>query len=78
MGTPEKSSYWCSLIALCIHSAIFSVLFPSPLSALLSVLVFLLSLDNCKFLAVSPPLLSICLGDLGQVTASQSFGLCIC
>lgn len=50
---PQKSSHWPQVMALCIHPTNFSVLSPSPLSSLPSILVFLLSLDSYKFLAVS-------------------------
>lgn len=50
---PRKSSHWPQVMALCIHPTTFSVLSPSLLSSLPSILVFLFSLDSYKFLAVS-------------------------
>lgn len=75
MGTPEIFP-WPSLIILCISSTTCSVLSPSPLSSLLSVLVFLLSLGSYTFLAVSLLLFS----PLVLVTSGQPLplGVSVC
>lgn len=75
---PQKSLPTGVVSLLSAFIQLFSLSCSHLPSLLCSLSWFFSSLDNCKFLAVSPPFLSTFLGDRGQVTASQSFGLRIC